>query len=308
MSDGRTAVTLPWSGVGYPGDGAGSAREAFGRAGLGWEVGTEPVYLEGGREVPRTRAVVRLDSRAPLGTVSPTWQPVQNWALADLCDSVVGVSGAKIESVGQAKGGRIVWCLVELPGGFSVAGDEMKSYMLLSNSHDGSQALRGCITPLRVICSNALRLAERRGSSVVSVRHTPSADARLEHAKRVLSFAVEDLGRFKVQAEALAARSMTEREVGDFAASMFPIPADGEPDSHPRILAAREAVVSRTLGDGIGLDRSAIRATRWSALQGLAEYLDHGRRYRTAEARFSATMLDGTGSLKRRALVYLSQN
>ncbi len=297
---------LPWTGAGMPLNGVGSAREALAKADLTWEVGLDPLFMEGGREVPGFRAVVRRDNGSPLGVVRRSWRPVQNIALADFCDTLARESGAKFEAVGSAKGGRTVWFVLELPQGFSVAGDEMKSYILASNAHDGSRAVKAFITPIRVACSNALRLAERRGSGVVSIRHTATADARLDGARRVIACAIDDLARFRERAEVMASRGMTDPEVAGFVEAMLPLPDDGA--EHPRILAARESVRARILGDGIALDRPAIRATRWAALQGLVEHLDHGRRYRDDERRFTSTVLDASATLKIRALEFLSRN
>ncbi len=298
---------LPWTGAGMPLDGVGSAREGLARAGLTWDVGLDPLFMEGGREVPGFRAVVRRDNGAALGVVSPSWRPVQNSSLADFCDTLARQSGAKFEAVGSAKGGRSVWFVMELPRGFSIAGDEMKTYILVSNAHDGSRAVKAFLTPIRVACSNALRLAERRGHGSVSIRHTATADARLDGARRVLACAVDDLARFRETAETLASRTMSDVQISEFVEAMFPF-SDGDPERHPRLIRARESVRGRILGDGIALDRPAILATRWSALQGLIEHLDHGRRYRDDERRFTSTVLDASATLKIRALEFLSNN
>lgn len=298
---------LPWTGAGMPLAGISSAREALVKAGLDWEVGQESIYMDGGRPVSGFRAVVRRDSGAPLGVVSPSWRPVQNSALADLCDSIARESGAKFEAVGSAKGGRIVWFVMELREGFSIAGDEMKTFVLVSNSHDGSRSVRACLTPIRVACANSIRLAESRGSGVIAIRHTATASERMSTAQRVLSCAVDDLAKFRERAEALAARPVTDSQVAEFIEAMLPLP-DDDGGRHPRILAARESVKARILGDGIALERPQILATRWSALQGLIEHLDHGRRFKDDERRFASVMLDGSAVLKRRALEFLSKN
>lgn len=307
MTVGTVGTRLPWAGAGMPLTGVASAREALARAGLDWEVGQEPLFLDGGSPVPGFRAVVRRDTGATLGVVSPSWRPVQNSALADLCDSIARESGAKFEAVGSAKGGRIVWFLMELLEGFSVAGDEMKAFVLASNAHDGSRSARACVTPLRVACANAIRLAERRGSGVVAIRHTATAAARMRTAQRVISCAVDDLATFRERAESLASRSMTDPQVSEFVEAMLPLP-DGDGSRHPGILGARESVRGRILGEGIALGGARILATRWSALQGLIEHLDHGRRFKDDERRFCSVMLDGAASLKRRALEFLSKN
>lgn len=300
--------TLPWDGVGADLGGTTIAEEAVSRAGLGWCVGTTPVFGPEGMPIPGYRAVIREDTRTPLGIVGRSWQPIQNGDLASLGASIVGASGATFVSGGTARGGRLVWLLLGLPGSIDVAGgDRVDAFLLLSNAHDSSRALRGCVTPIRFRCSNALRVAEARGSGMISIRHTRSALDQMEEARRVLECSVEEVTRFRRTAESLASRSMTTRQIQEFTEALFPLEGDGEA-SRDRVLAVRASVAAKVGGLGIGLDVDGIRGTRWAALNSVAEVVDHDRRYRTPEGRFRSILLDDGAVLKRRALDLLMAN
>lgn len=306
MADVRRG-TMPWDQIGADLGGTTSAEEAVSRAGLGWCVGTAPVFGPEGMPIPGYRCVIREDTHSCLGIVGRTWSPIQNGDLAALGESIARTSGAKFVSGGAARGGRLAWLLLGLPGTISVAGDEVEPYLLLSNSHNASRALRGCVTPIRVRCSNALRVAESRGSGMISIRHTRSAPAQMEEALRVLECAVEEVSLFKRTAESLASRSMTKEEVRAFTEALFPLEGDGEA-ARERVLAVRASVAAKVDGLGIGLDIPGIRGTRWAALNSVAEVVDHDRRYRSAEGRFRAILLDDGAVLKRKALNLLLSN
>src|SRR5207245_4368462 len=91
-------------------------------------------------------------------------------------------------------------------------------YLLLANGHDGSLALTMKFTPIRVVCQNTLSAAlpenrhgrQQRVPNGVYIRHTESADVRLEEARRVLGIATR---YFEVAGEAY--RAMTAKQIND---------------------------------------------------------------------------------------------
>ncbi len=48
-------------------------------------------------------------------------------------------------------GGRKVWLLAHLPHEYIIAGEKISPYLVFSNSHDGSGAIKVAITPIRVV-------------------------------------------------------------------------------------------------------------------------------------------------------------
>lgn len=302
------AATLPWHGVGVDLEGVTDAREALHRAGLAWTVSTVPVHGPDNVPIPGYRAVVRDDTRQPLGVVGPSWEPIQNGEMISLAESIVNESGATFLSGGAAKGGRLAWLLLDLPGVVDIAGDEVRQFLLLTNSHDASRALRACITPMRVRCSNALRVAEARGNGMLSIRHTSSASAQLVEARRVLAYGVEEVAGFRRTAETLASRAMTTHEIRQFGEALFPLQGDETEERRGRVLAVRRSIADKVDGLGIGLDAPGIRGTRWAALNAVAELIDHDRRYRSPEGRFRSILLDDGAVMKRRALEWLTRN
>ena len=146
-----------------------TAKEAIAQCGLDWEVETRAVYqyapMEGNRYykhllIPNKQAVVRTDTEQAFTVMGNGYIPVQNREAFNFFDSVIAQGEAIYDSAGSFFGGRKVWILAKLPGDIAVSDtDKIGKYILLSNSHDGSSALRMKFTPIRIVCSNTLAIA-----------------------------------------------------------------------------------------------------------------------------------------------------
>lgn len=142
-----------------------TAEEAISAAGFDFQVELQQLRTDAGLHVPRRRAVVRADTRDVLGVVTRLYQPVQNREAFSFLNSLVQEGSLTFETAGAIDRGARVWMLATLPGVLRVrhSDDTTKKYLLLSNSHDGSSALRVFYTGIRVVCENSLRLALRQG-------------------------------------------------------------------------------------------------------------------------------------------------
>jgi Domain of unknown function (DUF932) len=75
---------------------------------------------------------------------------VQNHEAFTFIDQLLG-SSIHFETAGSLHGGRRVWVLATLPDHVEVGGDDVRPYVLLMNSHDGSTAVVVATAPIRVV-------------------------------------------------------------------------------------------------------------------------------------------------------------
>ena len=156
----------PWHRLGTKVEGAATAEEAIVAAGLDWNVVSKSVYtrnIAGGfEEVPNKIAVVREDTGLVLGVFGDGYQIAQNRGCFGMMNQVTMTDEAVYHTAGSIHGGKRIWMLVKLAEDIKVIpGDTIQPYILLTNSHDGSSALRIVLTPIRVVCANTLTVALR---------------------------------------------------------------------------------------------------------------------------------------------------
>lgn len=309
------AKATPWHGEGtYVGDEAVDAATAITAAGLGWGVELRPVYqlvpedlgavsIDFHREIPNVKSVTRDSDHKSLGIVSDRYVPVQNTQAFGFMDSLVGGSGLRYQTAGALAGGRKVWLLAELTADhFEVTpGDEVIPYLLLSNSHDGSGALRVKFTTVRVVCQNTLSMALRsRGG--VSITHTGDVVSKLRAAEHVLGLARKEVAAHAEWTQILAATTMSADDWTGFLDALLPVPDDRDP---ARVLGKR-SLLDELLEDAPGADTAP--GTWWAGLNAVTNYTTHHATVRGANgpdggARKLDALWYGAGDKMNRAAV-----
>ena len=178
----------PWHGQGLRVEDAPSSEEAIRLAGLDWSVDQQPIYLADGTQIKDNYANVRSSDGKALGIVGSKYKIVQNTEAFAFTDELLG-EGVKYETAGSLKEGKVIWLLAKMPETFEVLGDKVEPYLVFTNTHDGSGAVRVCMTPVRVVCNNTLNMALRGAKRVWSARHTGSIASKLDDARETLQFA-----------------------------------------------------------------------------------------------------------------------
>jgi phage/plasmid-like protein (TIGR03299 family) len=214
-------ATRPWHGIGAVVDEAMTSDEALKFAKLDWKVIPTPIYTEGAvlaSQLPGGQAVpidgfmanVREDTNEVLGVVSDKYRIAQNADAFKFADDLMGISaadGARYETAGSLWNGRRVFMLINLPNEM-ILGDSYDKYLCLSNSHDGSGALKVFTTGVRVVCNNTLNMALQGAGRGVSIRHMSSMDQRKSEAVRTLGVASRYFDELRKFAEFLSCKKV----------------------------------------------------------------------------------------------------
>lgn len=247
-------------------------------AGLDWTVEQWPLLaqcprLHEGRSemtVPSMVANVRSDTQAVLGVVGAGYKPFQNVEAFQFFDALVGEKLAMYETAGALKGGKRVWILARLPQEVRIKGDDIvKPYVLLSNGHDGSMALRMLPTTVRVVCQNTLNLALGRASSSegLVIYHYESLTRRVEDAREKLAIVQRRVSEFTVEAQALAATEVSSDDLNAYFESLLPDQSDKSQQKMLEAWLANFEAETNTL--------PGIRGTLWAAYNAVSEWADH---------------------------------
>ena len=297
----------PWHKLGVKLDNPATAAEAIEAAQMEWSVITKPVYARnqagGFEEVDGKRAIVRADTQEVFTIMGNGYEPVQNKDAFSFFDAVIGQGEAIYHTAGSLYGGKRIWVMAKLPDDIKITPDDViQPYILLSNSHDGSTALRMQITPIRVVCANTLSVALGSNGGFYA-KHTRNVMQRAKDAREVLGLANAYYEMFARQVDQLVNTRMTVIEVQEYLQKVYQFKADQTyADQDHRIVKAYETTLdllghpTNTLG--------GIQGTQWAAYNAVTYYIDHekpvrGQAYRDDRILDSSWFGTGAGIRQR---------
>lgn len=283
-----------WHGLGVEIQDGQNAVDGFRQIGLGWSTELLPVFAD--RVTPNgvqrieckeNKLHIRSDNGDVLGMVSDGYRKFDNEELARFADTVLGEDAAAVlETAGSLYNGRRVFALLRLPKTIVAAkGDEMKTYLCLSNGHGGFASVQGGATGVRVVCANTIAMADREiGSSGFRFIHTGNLEDKLKTARMLLGYATKQIDRMSEQVRAMAGKQISGEQVKRFMNDAFDA-AFPQPDKRDdELLAKWTAKKEETFAEWRRLfvnERNngmpSIRGTAWAALQTVTEWHDHGR-------------------------------
>ena len=229
----------PWHGLGTKVLEAPASKDALQLAGLNWRVMQEPIYTAMEELVDGYKANVRDSDRKVLGVVTDRYRVIQNDEAFAFTDELLG-AGVKYETAGSLQGGRKVWLLAHMPHEYIISGERISPYLLFSNTHDGSGAIKVALTPIRVVCQNTLNLALAGAKRSWSMIHTGDIKEKMQEAKDTLFLAENYMDELGKEFEALRMKKLTDKQVMEYIEILLPIEDGSTPQQEKNMKRLRE--------------------------------------------------------------------
>lgn len=260
----------PWHQLGTILDNPPTSEEALIAAGLNWNVIQEPIFKENGVNIPGYVANVRDSDNSVLGVVTKKYAIVQNREAFAFTDSLVADDGMTWETAGSLRNGRTIWVLGKMPE-TQILDDKLEPYICFTNTHDGTGAVRVCMTPIRVVCNNTLNLALSTAKRSWSAVHRGSMESKLTEAKLTLGLINNYTDALKIEAERLAATKISDETVEGMLDNIYHPSNDDSDVRKRRIDMLKQTVFACLMSDDI----KQYRGTAYSVMMAATDFADH---------------------------------
>lgn len=234
----------PWHGLGTRVMESPTSKDALRLAGLDWNVVQEPIYTETEEVIEGFKVNVRDSDRKVLGVVTDRYKVIQNEEAFAFVDDLLG-EGVRFETAGSLNGGKKVWMLAHMPREYIIFGERISPYLVFSNTHDGSGAIKTAITPVRVVCNNTLNLALDTAKRSWSMIHTGDVKNKLDEARNTLFMAEKYMDNLGKEFERLRTIKMSDKEVLDYMELLLPCDESASLQQQRNIKRLREDLKAR---------------------------------------------------------------
>ncbi len=234
----------PWHGLGIRVEQAPDSENALIIAGLNWNVLQKDITTEDGIPLEGYKANIRDKDNKVLGVVTDRYKVVQNTDAFAFTDALLG-DGVRYETAGSLQEGKRVWMLAKLPQEYIITGERISPYLVFTNSHDGSGAIKAAVTPIRVVCQNTLNLALNTAKRSWSTIHTGDIQNKLEEATQTLFMAEKYMDSLGKEIETLHQQKLNDKLVIDFTNLLLPISDAASDQQKKNIKRQREDMMLR---------------------------------------------------------------
>jgi len=261
----------PWHGLGVRVEKALTSAEALETAGLDWTIESKPVLTENGDIIPGYKANTRSSDNKVMGIVSSKYTIVQNAEAFEFTDALIG-EGITYETAGSLHGGKKIWLLGKMPERY-ILGDKFEPYICFTNTHDGTGAVRACMTPIRVVCNNTLNMALKEAKRAWSTPHRGNVQSRLEEARQTLELADQYLIKLDEEADRLANEKLDMEQAKQVLDKMYEVPEDATERQKKTAADAKEQIIVCMMRP----DVAQFLGTKWGFINAVSDFAGHGK-------------------------------
>jgi phage/plasmid-like protein (TIGR03299 family) len=219
--------------------------------------------------------VVRNDTNTVLGIVGSGYTPLNNKDAFAFFQDWLDAKIVELNTAGSLFGGKRVWILGKISQNNIqdvVPNDSVERYVLLSNSFDGSSAVRIGFSNTRVVCYNTLSAAHNSAESkLLRCMHSSKLKQNMNDIKDIMNVAEQEFETTMETYKYLAKRQINSDDLEKYVKILLDM--DKKED-----LSTRSKNIMKTVLDFMDAPEQTINGisgTYWAAYNSFNHYLVH---------------------------------
>jgi phage/plasmid-like protein (TIGR03299 family) len=262
------------------------------KAGLNWNVKSEPIQTVSGILIPDRIALVREDTNKVLGIHTENYSPYQNDELLELLYRISGQSGLVVHSGGSFKGGEKVWFQLK-SNDLKLGNDRIEGYISGFNSFDGRTALAFGNAKITVSCMNTFWTGYKQVST--RLRHSSTMRPRIDEILRQIDVLLNEEQVQFGEITKLSETRMTPEVKELITKKLFEISVEERLDSNEFSTNLKNRLWR--FNYDLGIELAQKNDSLWGLFSGITRYTTHSMKPRGDNS--ESKMFGRTGTLER---------
>ena len=213
-----------------------------------------------------------------MGVVGPQYRPLQNKDALKWFEPWTENKLIALNTAGSLQNGKKVWVLGQVVKDtiMDITGqDTVAKFVMLSNSHDGTAAVRVGLTPIRIVCCNTLYMAHHSSKSkLVRIRHTSQMERNLEAMRDIIDLVNNDFNATAEQYKWLTTRHINQKDLRKYVRVLL----QGEKDAelpYDDVSTRTKNVIAKIEARMDMPNQKISSGSWWAAYNAFNEYLNH---------------------------------
>jgi len=262
------------------------------KAGLNWNVKSEPIQTVSGILIPDRIALVREDTNKVLGIHTENYSPYQNDELLELLYRISGQSGLVVHSGGSFKGGEKVWFQLK-SNDLKLGNDRIEGYISGFNSFDGRTALAFGNAKITVSCMNTFWTGYKQVST--RLRHSSTMRPRIDEILQQIDVLLNEEQVQFGEITKLSETRMTPEVKELITKKLFEISVEERLDSNEFSTNLKNRLWR--FNYDLGIELAQKNDSLWGLFSGVTRYTTHSMKPRGDNS--ESKMFGRTGTLER---------
>jgi phage/plasmid-like protein (TIGR03299 family) len=248
-------------------------------------------------------AIKRKTDGRILGVVGSRYQILQNRTALEWFKPWLETKTIALNTMGSLEGGKKIWVLGQIVDDSIIdvtKNDSIAKFVMLSNSHDGTNSVRVGLTPIRIVCSNTLAISHRHSESkLIRLRHSSKVEDNLNNVREIIDLVHKDFAATVEQYRLLATKDINQADLRKYVRILV----QGEKDSEKKWddIPTRTQNIIKEIEGKMDSPINPGRSTFWKAMNCYTEYLNYSYG-RNVSSRLNSLWFGTSANDNRKAL------
>lgn len=239
---------------------------------LDTRVGLKALQTVDGQTIPERYTYCETTGKL-FGCVGPRYLPLQNTEAFDWFQPWLETKEVSLHTAGALFDGKKIWVQARIEGNDIEIrpGDKIRQFVMLSNSHDGTTAVRVGLTPQRIVCSNTLSMAHgNKASQLIRVRHGKGVKDKIDNIRETIDLVRKEFVATSEQYQKLAVRGINPADLRKFVKIALDEEKTADDD-----LSTRQKNIMEGIFSQFNKELPLAGNTVWNAYNAVNHYWNH---------------------------------